>query len=400
MRQALSTHGQVVSISGPSKSGKTVLVEKVVGRDNLIVITGSKINSPDQVWYETLTALKAPDSITSSIERSKSVSGSVSLGGDAGGTLLAKAAASLGLGGSRSSGNSSSRTTERQGLAQVIDEFKDAQSVILIDDFHYMDREVQRKVAEQIKEAARSGVKICVASVPHRADDVVRSNSELRGRVQAIDIKYWFPDQLAQIAELGFPLLNIHLSNSIVESFVNESSGSPQLMQAICLRTCFELHIEETVKQESDIDLPLAQRKSIFKEVSSITDYRSLVTKLHVGPRSRGSARRQYQLDDKTSGDNYRVVLLALAADPPRLTFSASDLAKRVNGVCIDDSPPLASIYRTCDQISKMARELDPERQVIEWSSTSRQLHIIDPYFLFYLRWADLLSMLPNESEG
>ena len=32
LRQALGTPGEVVSVSGPSKSGKTVLIEKVAGR--------------------------------------------------------------------------------------------------------------------------------------------------------------------------------------------------------------------------------------------------------------------------------------------------------------------------------------------------------------------------------
>lgn len=54
LRQALQTPGEIVSVSGPSKSGKTVLIEKVAGRDNLITITGAGLTSPDQVWERTL----------------------------------------------------------------------------------------------------------------------------------------------------------------------------------------------------------------------------------------------------------------------------------------------------------------------------------------------------------
>jgi ABC-type protease/lipase transport system fused ATPase/permease subunit len=36
LRESLQTPGQITSIIGPSKSGKTVLVEKVVGLDHLI----------------------------------------------------------------------------------------------------------------------------------------------------------------------------------------------------------------------------------------------------------------------------------------------------------------------------------------------------------------------------
>lgn len=42
--------GKFVSVSGPSKSGKTVLIEKVVGKTNLITITGAGVQSADEVW--------------------------------------------------------------------------------------------------------------------------------------------------------------------------------------------------------------------------------------------------------------------------------------------------------------------------------------------------------------
>src|SRR5437660_12705741 len=53
LRDAVQTPGQVVSLVGPSKSGKTVLVEKVVG-DALITISGAGIRSPDDVWQRIL----------------------------------------------------------------------------------------------------------------------------------------------------------------------------------------------------------------------------------------------------------------------------------------------------------------------------------------------------------
>ena len=54
LRDALETVGQIVSLAGPSKSGKTVLVEKVVGRDMLIPITGAGIRSTEDLWTRNL----------------------------------------------------------------------------------------------------------------------------------------------------------------------------------------------------------------------------------------------------------------------------------------------------------------------------------------------------------
>src|SRR5262245_44878109 len=60
LRFALKTRGQIVSLSGPSKSGKTVLVERVVGKDNLIPVVGAGIREPDQVWTRVLDWMEAP----------------------------------------------------------------------------------------------------------------------------------------------------------------------------------------------------------------------------------------------------------------------------------------------------------------------------------------------------
>jgi hypothetical protein len=48
LRDAIGTPGQAVSLVGPSTSGKTVLVEKVVGRDVLITITGAGIQNAER----------------------------------------------------------------------------------------------------------------------------------------------------------------------------------------------------------------------------------------------------------------------------------------------------------------------------------------------------------------
>jgi hypothetical protein len=80
-----------------------------------------------------------------------------------------------------------------------------------------------------LKEAVRLGVKVVTAAVSHRGDDVVRANPELRGRVHAIDLKYWQPAELKKIAEYGFETLNLSVDQSTVDYFVRESAGSPQL---------------------------------------------------------------------------------------------------------------------------------------------------------------------------
>jgi hypothetical protein len=50
LRNAFNIPNMIVSISGPSKSGKTVLVTKVVAPENLIHIYGASIKTPEDLW--------------------------------------------------------------------------------------------------------------------------------------------------------------------------------------------------------------------------------------------------------------------------------------------------------------------------------------------------------------
>src|SRR5258708_20692290 len=81
LRDAIDTPGQIVSLIGPSKAGKTVLVEKVVGKELLITITGAGLRSPEEIWSRVLDWMEAPSSRGHTA--STSVSGSVELKGKA-----------------------------------------------------------------------------------------------------------------------------------------------------------------------------------------------------------------------------------------------------------------------------------------------------------------------------
>ena len=43
LHQSLETGAAVISLSGPSKSGKTVFIEKTIGRSRLVGVTGAGI---------------------------------------------------------------------------------------------------------------------------------------------------------------------------------------------------------------------------------------------------------------------------------------------------------------------------------------------------------------------
>lgn len=394
LEDALNTPGEVISISGPSKAGKTVLVEKVVGIDNLIIITGAGLQDSNQLWERVLDWMEAP-TVTVNSEASNTAShGKGSVKAKGGIPFIAEGGGQVEVGIKKEKSLTNQSTYSRKGMEQVIKEIADSNFVLLIDDFHYMNRSIQSEVAQQIKEAARRKVKICAISVPHRADDVVRSNPELRGRVRAINIDYWKPFELRRIAEIGFPLLNIELSQQVIDKFVVESSGSPQLMQAICLQACFVINARKKREDPERIELDSEKIKEILFETSSRTDFGSLVRNMHTGPRMRGTERKEFHFNDTSRGDVYRCVLMSIATDPASLSFPYKELSERTQKVCVGDTPQTSSINQACIQICKMAEAMYPDQRVIEWDEDNYLLDVIDPYFLFYLRWSEKLHSL------
>ena len=114
LASALSSGGAVVSIVGPSKTGKTVLVNKVVDEERLISLSGSLIDSAESMWSNA-------------------------------GQLIG---------------------TPNLSPGEVIELLADEERVLLIDDFHYVERTVQQRISQQLKDAVAKGVRVIVVAVP------------------------------------------------------------------------------------------------------------------------------------------------------------------------------------------------------------------------------------------
>jgi hypothetical protein len=398
--EALRTPNVMVSLAGPSKSGKTVLVEKVVGQDNLITVSGIEIRSDEDLWTRVLSWMDAASTVTTQTVTNKA--------NQVGGEATGKGSIGVWSAGGKAnyqhtSGTSDAKTEtrNRDGLATVVRDVGDSPFVILLDDFHYIPPEAQSAVARQLKAASERGVRICVATVPHRSDNVVRSNPELRGRLAQIDTSFWSIGELAQIAMNGFQRLMWTPSQSLAERLAKEACGSPQLMQRVCLDLCFKRSIKE-IGHPRELILEENELREILVQSASYADFKTMVTNMHQGPRSRGVDRREHELVDGSVGDVYRVLLLAMASGVPAMDLPYPALIERIHSVCVNETPSSSSIAQACRQIDAMAKRFAPTERIIEWDDTDLggTLSIVDPYFLFYLRSSRKLEELGRKTSA
>ena len=72
MLTALQTPNIIVSVSGPSKSGKSVLLQRAIGKDYLIRIFGPQIESAGDLWSAVLDWMESPTSTTEQTSQTSS----------------------------------------------------------------------------------------------------------------------------------------------------------------------------------------------------------------------------------------------------------------------------------------------------------------------------------------
>ncbi len=392
LREWTRSSTQIASISGPSKAGKTVLVQRVVGEGNLVTVSGASVRAPDQLWERVLDWWGEPHAMMTSTVETTTETTTREHGGQLG---LSGTGAShrSGQGSASAAAETLQATVNRRGLPQVMQELAGGPYTVLLDDFHYLPAAIQGDVAQQLKDAASRGVRICVASVPHRADNVVRALPELRGRVLAIDLDYWSKRDLLQIPRLGCPLLGLDVDQGSLQMFATEAAGSPQLMQSICQWMCNHLGARETADPPRSIVLDELARKEILFLTSCTVDFRSLVRAMISGPRVKPGERRSYVHRDGRTGDVYLTVMRALALDPPRLAIDYPDLTRRLEQLCNGAQPDGASVVRACATLGQIASGFAPPTgPSLEWDEQAQTVVIPDPYLLFYLRWSVILE--------
>ena len=384
LADTLETGAAVISLSGPSKSGKTVFIEKNIGKDRLIQVTGAGVTSAAQLWDRVFDFIGTPVSRAKSSEKSFEGKVGGKVGGQAG--LFVSATGEVSAEGAWSRNSTEDETFAVDYLQTLIRELKGTGLVVFIDDFHYIPKDIQVEVSNQIKEAIRNDVIFVVASVPYHSDDAVRANSDLRGRIVKLDFGYWSQAELSKIAERGFATLNAVATPAYILALAAEAAGSPQLMQTLCLTTCFENRVRETQDQPVQLATDRDAIRTVCSRTAATSDYSSTVSKLHDGPKTRGQERKSHVLADGTVLDVYPIILKAVALDPPELTLRYPNLQARIGFLCVGEQPSGSSVIGACSHIVTIANESE-NRSVLEWDSGADVLDIRDPYLLFYLRW-------------
>jgi hypothetical protein len=380
IKDYLEEEGKLLSIFGSTKSGKTVLVHKIVPEESCFMVQGGQVTDLDSFWQIVLEQTGGYTALSETTSKNKSSTSG----------REAKASAKLaGIGGDITSqisendeyGTNQTLSRIAPSTSSAIKQLLHHMLPLVVDDFHYIDQSVQKLIIRSLKSPIFKGLPVILITIPHRAYDIIRGEKEMTGRVKELEIPAWQTSELEKIAELGFRELKVSCSPEIIKKMAEESFDSPHLMQDFCLALCKLNGISETQSSVIQLQEP-DDWQSFFRNIDSNTSKLAFES-LAKGPPNSNRRISRILVNGETC-DIYGAVLFAIAYTGPKTTLSYEDIRKGLQKVLSSEIPDYHEITRVLRIMSEIAKKFGGE-PVVDWDNSS--LHISDPFFAYYLRW-------------
>lgn len=386
IKQAKKRICKLMIVTGQTKMGKTVLTEKVYDRNkNNIWIEGGAVSDEESFWDNIISQLNVPTEFEN--EKASSVNFTIEAGAEGQlkfGFVEVKPTGSIAIEKDTLKGIvTKSKMSNKMASLKYITENN---IPLIVDDFHYIDRNVQSSIVRALKSPIMHGLPVIFIAIPSRKFEVIKVEREMTGRIEMFEIPSWSVDELIEIANKGFRELNIDLHESIKLTMAKEAMGSPHLMQEFCREFCIKNRIEKKAKRLLTIDNN-TNLMPIFTEIAKNSG-RSLFEKLARGPRQR-SDRIQRTLTDGTTADIYGVVMEALRHMKPGVNSIKYEDFRIYLREVIEDIPQMHEVSRVLEKIADISYNDGASTPVIDWDKDDAILTITDPFFAFYLRWSD-----------
>lgn len=377
---------RLITITGVTKSGKTVLTQSFFPEDQAIRINAGELSDQDDFWQ--ILCSKCGDEVLSKC-RYKTVSTSNKQNDGSVGVSWSF----IDMKKSKNEGETNTVETclEIPIKRAVSDYFSShvKDKAVIIDDFHYLNEDLKREIIRFFKSHIHNGLNLVLISIPHRSHEAVAVEKEMQGRVCPVQVEGWSKEELIQIAKIGFGMLGKEVEGHILDQFAQEAYGSPHLMQAFCLDLSLLLIDSGSYSGVSMLIPTEAQVEEVFRRVANQVG-RTTFSKMVKGLSGEGR-RKERLLKDGRKVDIYGLVAHTFTVLRPGMaSIRIFDFVKTARQQCSEAPPLRHEITRVLQGISKVAVCDSSSNPVIDLDVDNEGLiHITDPFFPFYLEWGD-----------
>lgn len=377
---------RIISITGITKSGKTVLTQSLFEESAVIRVNAGELSEEDNFWhvlcskcgYEVLSKCNFKSSTIDSNQNDVSVTASC-----------------FGLGGKKSRNKGTTHAVETHfetSIKSVLSDYfsrHKEDKIVVIDDFHYFNDSLKKEIIRFFKAHVHNGLNLVLISIPHRSHEAVAVEREMQGRVCPVQVESWSREELIQIAQIGFQRLGKDIEGTTLDLFASESYGSPHLMQAFCLDLSLSLIDSGDYSGATMLTPTEEQVKLVLRRVANQVG-KMLFSKIVKGL-SGERKRIPRQLNDGRKVDIYGLVAHTFTVLRPDMSsIRISDFVKTAQQQCLKEPPKSHEITRVLQVISKVAVYDSSSNPIIDLDlKGERCIYITDPFFPFYLKWGD-----------
>lgn len=129
---------------------------------------------------------------------------------------------------------------EAQSVGELLQEMK-FRKFIVLENFHYLARDVQRDLARDLKTFHEIGVRFIILGIWREANMLMIHNPDLQDRVTEIPVEPWHADDFDKVIDVGCTYLNISIGRDILARFKFEAFGNVGMLQEFLKIYC-EVH--------------------------------------------------------------------------------------------------------------------------------------------------------------
>ncbi len=251
------TDGNEVIVYGSSKQGKTSLILKHLDENAYVKVECSPRTQPVDIYKSILRQLDIKFVESETVEAGHEHGGKVSAGFKIKVFFAGDAETSAELS-NRTSNTTSTKETFVEynlSLAQDVSELLQKQRVdkyIVIENFHYLELEVQEALAYDLRVFQDHHVIFIVLGIWREANRLIQFNGDLLDRVTEVPVEPWDKDDFKRVVARGSELLNVDFSE-VEEQLINDSFDSIGVVQEISKNCCIEAGVRETGSTTVDI---------------------------------------------------------------------------------------------------------------------------------------------------
>jgi len=330
VKASFKAPGKHVTISGPSGTGKTTVVRRV--------LTDLKIPQADVLW----------------------INGRQYSEFESGLQVLAQAI------------GSPPNFDEITALLKLVKH-------VVVDDFHFLKQGARNEIAANLKLWHETGVRFVIIGIASSAAELYTLDQELGIRNDPYEFKQQKEDFTRDLLGLGEKALNINFSERLKSEIVQGSNGVPSIVHVIARVCCITAQVDETLATTKDLDFNL---KDLREEILRIFHgkYRDKVVGLAKGKQQARSVHNTYF-------DIVSQIVRDSSSEIPQ-----EKLYRAIVGV-IDEPKERArkatSFYNCLNNLSEVIDEKGLSDTIL-YSKGGRYISIEDPSFRFYLSLMNL----------